>query len=56
MRLNEIGSWLMNRDEAAADRFYQAIERRCAQTNLGKAAINRHWFVPLSETVAGANE
>lgn len=48
-RLNEAGTWLMNRDEAAADRFYQALERRCAKTELGKEATKRRWFVPIPE-------
>ncbi|MHA3772253.1 hypothetical protein ACXR0O_12030 [Verrucomicrobiota bacterium sgz303538] len=44
--LNTAGLWLMARDEDAADRFYQAIEKRCSETKLGKEAIARHWFVP----------
>lgn len=48
--LNTAGSWLKNRDEKAADRFYQAIERRCARTELGKEAIKHHWFVPTSRS------
>lgn len=49
--LNTAGRWLANRDEKAADRFYQAIERRCAKTELGKAAIKIHWF-PAPEEAA----
>lgn len=48
-RLNTAGSWLKNGDEKAADRFLQAIERRCAKTELGKRAMKKHWFVPISE-------
>lgn len=47
--LNRVGSWLKGRDDDAADRFYQAIERRCAKTELGKQAIKRHWFVPVAD-------
>ncbi|MEP6810909.1 MAG: hypothetical protein ABI992_11755, partial [Chthoniobacterales bacterium] len=47
--LNSSGSWLKNRDEKAADRFYQAIERRCAKTDLGREAIKHHWFVETPE-------
>lgn len=47
--LNRVGSWLKGRDDDAADRFYQAIERRCAKTELGKEAIKRHWFVPVTD-------
>jgi hypothetical protein len=48
--LNTAGSWLKNGDDKAADRFYQAIERRCAKTKLGQEAIKRHWFVGTDET------
>ena len=47
--LNIIGSWLKAKDDDAADRFYQAIERRCSKTETGKEAIKRHWFVPGDE-------
>ena len=47
--LNTAGSWLKIGDSDAADRFYQAIERRCPKTNIGKEAIKRHWFVPIVE-------
>jgi len=47
--LNTAGCWLKDRDDKAADRFYQAIEKRCADTPTGKEAIKRHWFVPLPE-------
>ncbi len=50
--LNEAGSWLKLADDAAADRFYQAIERRCARTELGKEAIKRRWFVPVEQPKA----
>ncbi|MEA3207068.1 MAG: hypothetical protein QOE70_125 [Chthoniobacter sp.] len=49
LRLNTIGLWLKEGDDGPADRIYQAIERRCAKTELGKAAIKRHWFVPGEE-------
>ena len=48
--LNRAGSWLKNRDEKAADRFYQAMERRCPKTDIGKQAIKHHWFVPVEDT------
>ena len=47
--LNTSGSWLKKGDDKAADRFYQAIERRCPKTEIGKEAIKRHWFVETSE-------
>jgi tetratricopeptide (TPR) repeat protein len=53
--LNTAGSWLKGKDDDAADRFYQAIERRCPKTELGKEAIKRHWFVPVDEEVEKTN-
>ena len=38
------GYWLASSDPAAADRFYQAIVRRCAETPAGKAAEEKRWF------------
>jgi hypothetical protein len=38
------GYWLASSDPAAADRFYQAIVRRCAETPAGKAAEAKRWF------------
>ena len=43
--LNTAGSWLKYKDDGAADRFYQAIERRCANTDIGREAIAKHWFL-----------
>lgn len=48
-RLNRAGSWIKEGDDKAADRFYQAIERRCAKTELGKEAVKKHWFVPVED-------
>jgi hypothetical protein len=42
--LNTAGCWLKNKNEKAADRFYQAIERRCPKTEIGKEAVKKHWF------------
>lgn len=47
--LNTAGSWLKSMDDGAADRFYQAIERRCAKTELGREAMKKHWFVPVAD-------
>ncbi len=38
------GNWLAPSDPQAADRFYQAIVRRCKDTPLGKAAEEKRWF------------
>jgi hypothetical protein len=42
--LNTCGRWLQ-REPMAADKFFQAIERRAWKTEIGKAAGARHWFV-----------
>ncbi len=45
--LDLTGRWLAPRDPDAADRFYQALESRCAATEIGKRATERHWFVDI---------
>jgi hypothetical protein len=40
-------SWIKDRDDKAADRFYEALVTRCANTNLGRAAKKRHWLPDL---------
>jgi len=47
--LNSAGSWLKDRSDRAADRFYQALEKRCPKTKIGRVAVKRHWFAPLPE-------
>lgn len=42
--LVEAGGWLKARDPRAANRFYQALVRRCSQTPLGTDAARKHWF------------
>ena len=44
--LHTAGGWLKVRDPDAADRFVQAIESRCARTEIGKATLKLHWFSP----------
>jgi tetratricopeptide (TPR) repeat protein len=53
--LNTAGSWLKAKDDDAADRFYQAIERRCPKTEIGREAVKRHWFVPVEEEAEKTN-
>ena len=43
--LNTAGNWLKAKHEKQADRFYQAIERRCPLTETGKQAVAKHWLV-----------
>jgi hypothetical protein len=38
------GFWLAPSDPESADRFYQALVRRCSGTDEGKAADERRWF------------
>lgn len=45
--LNTAGSWLKGRYPKEADRFIQAIERRCYKTEIGKEAGKKHWFVEM---------
>jgi hypothetical protein len=46
--LNCGGNWIKDRDEKGADKFVQAIERRCAKTEIGRATLKKHWFTDLS--------
>jgi hypothetical protein len=46
--LNRAGLWVKDVDEKIGNRSYQIIERRAAQTTIGRAAIARHWFVEQS--------
>lgn len=43
--LNTAGTWVKDRNEKLADRYYQILEKRCPNTEIGKAAIAKHWFV-----------
>jgi hypothetical protein len=46
--LNTGGSWIKDHDDKGADKFVQAMDRRCAHTEIGKAESVRHWFVDQS--------
>ena len=57
--LNASGGWI-KKDDKAADKFIQAIERRASKTKVGKAASAKHWFVdndqgPWSQPPAETN-
>jgi uncharacterized protein HemY len=43
--VNAAGLWVKDRDEKGGDRYYQVLEKRCAKTEIGRAAIAKHWFV-----------
>ena len=43
--VNRAGLWVKDRDEKTGNRYMQIIERRCSKTDIGRAAIAKHWFV-----------
>jgi len=43
--VNTAGLWVKDRDEKTGNRYMQVIERRCSNTEIGRAAIAKHWFV-----------
>jgi hypothetical protein len=43
--VNQAGVWVKGRDEKAANRYYQIMERRCANTDIGRTDRTKHWFV-----------
>ncbi|MEI6175982.1 MAG: hypothetical protein WCS43_03750 [Verrucomicrobiota bacterium] len=43
--LNAAGNWLKVKHEKQARRFAQAITKRCANTEIGKAISNKKWFI-----------
>lgn len=43
--INSAGLWVKDRDNNTADRYYQELERRCAKTEIGRAARAKRWFV-----------
>ncbi|QIF01589.1 hypothetical protein [Roseimicrobium sp. ORNL1] len=45
--LNTTGNWLKARYPKEADRFVQALERRCDKTEIGAEVIKKHWFVDV---------
>jgi tetratricopeptide (TPR) repeat protein len=43
--VNRAGDWVKDRDEKTGNRYMQIIEQRCPKTEIGRAAIAKHWFV-----------
>jgi len=43
--LNAAGNWVKAGDDKLGDRYYRMLETRCAKTEIGRAAIAKHWFV-----------
>ncbi len=54
--LNTGGSWIKDRDDRGADKFIQAMERRCPHTAIGQAESVKHWFVDQSGPWSSALE
>ncbi|MFK7849971.1 MAG: hypothetical protein AB8D78_03235 [Akkermansiaceae bacterium] len=42
---NTAGTWIANRDPKSADRFYKAMVQRCEDTEEGRAADKKRWFL-----------
>ncbi|HEY8961093.1 MAG TPA: hypothetical protein VIM57_02745, partial [Luteolibacter sp.] len=43
--LNQTGRWLQDFDNAAADQIYYQLEKRCPNTRIGAAILQRRWFI-----------
>jgi hypothetical protein len=43
--VNTAGLWVKDRDEKTGNRYMLMIERRGSKTEIGRAAIAKHWFV-----------
>ena len=43
--VNTAGHWVKDRDEKVGNRYYTILEKRAAQTKIGRAAVAKHWFV-----------
>ena len=52
--LNTGGSWIKNHDDKGADKFIQSIERRCPNTEIGKAAAANPTATPAAAPVPAA--
>ncbi|BCU75438.1 hypothetical protein [Luteolibacter sp. LG18] len=48
---NTAGQWLAARDPKAADVYYQAMVKRCKETEMGQAADKKRWFLGEAETL-----
>ena len=46
--INMAGRWTKEQDEKVADRYFNLLEKRAAQTDIGRAAIARRWFVDMN--------
>jgi hypothetical protein len=46
--VNRAGLWVKDRDEKIGNRYFQIIAQRCLKTEIGRAAVAKHWFVDQS--------
>lgn len=46
--VNTAGLWVKDRDEKLGNQYMRIMERRCANTEIGRADIAKHWFVDQS--------
>jgi hypothetical protein len=54
--VNAAGLWVRDRDEKLGNKYFQILERRGAQTEIGRAAHARHWFVDEKGPWSAAQE
>src|SRR5436190_3831228 len=43
--VNCAGLWVKDRDEKTGNRYFPLIEQRCRKTQIGRAAVAKHWLV-----------
>jgi hypothetical protein len=43
--VNKAGLWVKERDEKVADSYYLVLKKRGSQTTIGRAALEKRWFV-----------
>ena len=54
--VNRAGLWVKDRDDKTGNRYFQIIEQRCRKTQIGRAAIEKHWFVDQNGTWSQAQQ
>lgn len=58
--INRAGNWVKDRDEKLGNRYFAMLEQRAANTPIGKAAREKHWFVdeegPWSSAQSAAHD
>lgn len=54
--VNRAGLWVKDRDEKIGNRYFQIIAQRCPKTEIGRAAVAKHWFVDQSGPWSNAQQ